>query len=101
MPPTCGILIWNCVGEQHKVIRKIVEQGGRGISLLAAIQMPGIVLDAGAVAQFLHHFQIKLRALLQALRLNQLVLGLEQAQPLPSSSRTSDMARSRLSLSDT
>ena len=71
------------VGEQHKVIRKIVEQGGRGISLLAAIQMPGIVLDAGAVAQFLHHFQIKLRALLQALRLNQLVLGLEQAQPLP------------------
>ena len=57
------------VGEQHKVIRKIVEQGGRGISLLAAIQMPGIVLDAGAVAQCLHHFQIKLRALLQACRL--------------------------------
>ena len=41
--------------------------------------MPGVVLDAVAVADLLHHLEIEHRALVQALRLEELALGLELA----------------------
>src|SRR5215467_15206271 len=45
--------------------------------------MTGVVLNAVAVADLAQHLHVEERALLQALRLEEAVLPLEEAQPLP------------------
>ena len=60
------------INKDQRVVGDVFEQGGRRFAGLAAGQIARIVLDAGAGAGGLQHFQIKLGALLQP-------LGLEQA----------------------
>lgn len=43
--------------------------------------MARVILNAVAVADFGHHFQVELRALLQALRLDQAILLMQLRQP--------------------
>ena len=68
------------VHEQQKIIGEIVQQGGRRFPGLATVKMTRIIFDAVAIAEFLHHFQVKLSALLQALSLHQTVGGLKLGQ---------------------
>ena len=59
--------------EHHQRIRRqVVEQRRRRLAGPASRQIPRIVFDALAVADLLNHLQIKLRALLDALCLDQL-----------------------------
>ena len=70
------------VDEQHKVLGEVVQQGVGGRTHRAALDDPGIVLDAGAIAQLLHHLHVVHGALLDALGLDELVLALEKGHPL-------------------
>ena len=60
------------VQEHQRVARQVVDHRRRRLARPGARQMPGVVLDALAVADLLHHLQVEARALLQALRLDQL-----------------------------
>ena len=70
------------VGNQQRIGRQIIKQGGRRLAGGAAGEQPGIVFHAVAVAEFLQHLDIEASALLQALSLHQLVLLLELGEPL-------------------
>ena len=70
------------IDDQKRVLRKILEQGRRWLARSAPRQIAGIVLDAGAGPGGLDHLDIELRALLDALRLQQLALFGEFGQPL-------------------
>jgi hypothetical protein len=65
------------VDDQQRVVGQIFEQGRRRLAGLAARQIARIVLDAGAGAGGIDHLQVEDRALLQALRLQQLALGVQ------------------------
>ncbi len=65
------------VDEEERVFRQVVEQARRRLARGAAGKIARVVLDAGAVADLLHHFHVEHRALLQPLRLEQLA-GLAQ-----------------------
>ena len=68
--------------EKHDgIVRQIIEQGGRRFARQAAREMARVVLDAVAVADLLHHFEIEHGALLQALRLDELALLLKLLAP--------------------
>ena len=54
------------VDESDKVVREVVDQAERPLSWLAAVQIPGVVLDPGAVSHLLDHLKIVLNPLLQA-----------------------------------
>ena len=69
------------VNHQQKIIREIIYQRKRRFARLAPCQMSRIVFDAGAVAHFVHHFQIVVCALLKALSLQQLVMLIQVFQP--------------------
>ena len=58
------------VHDHHVVLRKVVDQAERARSGGPAVEIARIVLDAGAVAQLLDHFEVVLHALLDALRLH-------------------------------
>ena len=60
------------IDDQQRVVRQIVEQTRRRLPRLPARQIARIVLDAGAVADLLHHFHVEHGALLEPLRLQQL-----------------------------
>ena len=60
------------VDHQQGVFRQVVEQAGRRLARRPTRQIPRVVLDAGAIAHFVHHFQIEHGALLQPLRLHEL-----------------------------
>ena len=66
------------VDKEQKVLRKIVQQRHRRAAGSAAADDARIVLDAGAVAKLLHHFNVIVRALADALRLEELALLLER-----------------------
>ncbi len=68
------------VGEDERVVGQIFEQGRRRLAGPAAGQIARIVLDAGAGAGRLQHFQIEQGALLEPLRLEQASLRMELVQ---------------------
>ncbi len=70
------------VGKEHEVVGEVVEQRSGRLPFLAAVEVARVVFNARAIAKFLHHFKIKLGALLKPLRLHKLVSGLKKAQPL-------------------
>ena len=59
------------VGEDEGVVGQIFEQGRRRLAGPAAGEIARIVLDAGAGAGRLHHFEVEDGALLEALRFEQ------------------------------
>ena len=65
------------VDEEQKILWKIVQQRHRRAAGGTAADDARIVLDAGAVAEFLHHLNVIVRALADALRLEELTLLLE------------------------
>ena len=67
------------VDEQQRVVGQIVEQARRRLAGAAPRQIARVVLDAVAVADLEDHLQVEARALLEPLRLDELVRG---AQPL-------------------
>ena len=70
------------VHEQQKILREIVQQGGGRGAGLPAGDHPGIVLDAGTVAQLPHHLQVIPGALVNALGLDELAMILKPLFPL-------------------
>lgn len=69
------------VDDQQRVRRQVVEQRRRRLAGRLAGEMPRVVFDAVAEADFGHHFQIELGALRQALRFDQFVLRIQLLQP--------------------
>ena len=65
------------VGEHQRVVGQIFEQGRRRLARPAPGQIARIILDAGAGAGRLEHFEIESGALLQPLRLEQAPAGVE------------------------
>ena len=70
------------VDDQQRVPRQVVEQARRRLARRAAGQIARVVLDAGAVADLFHHLHVEHGALLEALRLDQLVLLAQHLEPL-------------------
>ena len=58
------------VHDHQVVFREVVDQTERTRSGGAAVEIARVVLDAGAVAQLLNHFEVVLHALFDALRLH-------------------------------
>src|SRR5690606_40448551 len=61
------------VDEEQRVVGQVVKQAGRRLTGATAGQIPRVVLDAGAVTDLHDHFHVEARALLEALRLDELV----------------------------
>ena len=73
--PDLGDGLVALVHEEQGVVRDVLEEGGRRLARLAAGQVAGIVLDAGAGAGGLDHLEVEGRPLLQPLGLQQLAIG--------------------------
>jgi hypothetical protein len=69
------------VDDEQRVRGQIIEQARRRLTGRAARQVAGIILDAGAVADLVHHLEVEQGPLLQALRLDQLVRRVQLEQP--------------------
>ena len=70
------------IDEEDKVFGEIVQQGmGRGPHR-PSLDDPGVILDAGAVSQLLHHLDVVEHPLLEALGLHQLLVVLEELESL-------------------
>ena len=65
------------VDEADEVLGEVVDQAVRPVARAAAVEDPRVVLDAGAEAHLAQHLHVVLRALAQAVGLQQLALGLE------------------------
>ena len=70
------------VDEHQRIVGHVFEQGRRRLAGLAAGEIARIVLDAGAAAGRLHHFEVVKRALLQPLRFQQPAGGVELVEAL-------------------
>ncbi len=70
------------VDDEHEVLGEVVEQGGRGRPGLAAVDVPGVILDARAEPDLAHHLHVVGGAHPQPLRLQQLALLLQPVQLL-------------------
>ena len=78
MPPTCGTVWCDLVDDQQEVLAESSRCSvGGGSPGLRPVEMARVVLDAVAEAHLLHHLEVVHRALLEALRLEQAVLGLQ------------------------
>ena len=62
------------VDHQQAVRRQVVKQGWRRLARPAPGEEARVVFNAGAVAQLVHHFEVKLRTLAQALLFQQFVI---------------------------
>ena len=62
------------IDEDERVLRQVIQQRRRGLARHAAGKVARIILDAVAVADFLHHLHIEQRPLMNALGFEQLVL---------------------------
>ena len=62
---------------------QVLHQRRGRLARLAARQMAGVVLDPRAVAHLLHHLDVEVGPLLQALRLQELVFRVQFPEPLP------------------
>jgi hypothetical protein len=60
------------VDDQQRIVGEVIEQCRWRLAGGAAGEMPGVVLDAVAVADLLHHLEIEHGPLMQALRLEHL-----------------------------
>ena len=69
------------VDEHDRIVRQVIEQRGRRFAGQPSGKMPRIILDAVAVADLFHHFEIEHGALVQPLRLDQLALRFELRTP--------------------
>ena len=56
------------VDEHQRVLRQIIEQSGRRLTRHASRQMPRVILDTVAIADFLDHLHIEQRPLMDTLR---------------------------------
>ena len=70
------------VDEEDEILGEIVQQGVGGRPSGPAFDHPAVVLDAGAVAQLLHHLHVVHGALLDTLSLDELALLLKEGHPL-------------------
>ena len=69
------------VDDHQGLPGQVIQEGRGGLPRGPAREVPGIVLDAVAVAQLLHHLQVEAGALLQALGLQQFAVFPEPVQP--------------------
>ena len=69
------------VNKQQKILGEIVQQGVRGRAHRPALDDPGVVLNAGAVANLLHHLDVVHGALADPLGLDGLALVLKEFDP--------------------
>ncbi len=70
------------INYQQGIIGQVVIQRGRRFTLGPSRQVAGIVFNPVAVAELLDHLEIKPGALLEPLRLYQLVVVLQEAEPI-------------------
>lgn len=70
------------VDKEDEVLGEVVQQGVRRRAHRPPLDHPGVVLNAGAVAQLLHHLDVVHGALLDALGLDEFALPLEEGHPL-------------------
>ena len=70
------------VDDAQEVFREVVNERIRGLAWSTPVKMARVVLDSRAEAHRLDHFQIVIRAHLQALRFEQLAFLLELMQSL-------------------
>ena len=71
------------VDDEQEVLREVVEQTVRRAARSAAVDMSGVVLDAGAGADLPHHLDVVAGPHPQPLSLQHLLLPLQLPQPLP------------------
>jgi hypothetical protein len=62
------------VDKQQVIFREIVDQRPWLLAGFSAVQVAGVVFHAGAIADFLEHFDVVFRAGLETLGLQQLAL---------------------------
>ena len=70
------------VNEADEILGEIVQQGIGRVPRLAAVKVAAVILDALAVADLTHHFDVIIGALGNALGLQQLALLFELGHPL-------------------
>ncbi len=70
------------VEDQEKILREVVEQRGRGLAWLPIGQVTRVVLDAVAEPHLLHHLDVVLGSLLDALLLEEAPFAIEEAEAL-------------------
>ena len=70
------------VDDQQEVVREVVDEAAAGAAGRAAVDVPRVVLDAGAEADLAHHLDVVGGAHAQPLGLQQLALPLQLGQPL-------------------
>ncbi len=66
------------VDEGYEVLGEVVDQAERALTLLASVEVAGVVLDAGAVAHLLDHLEVVFHPLLEALGLEFAAAFLEE-----------------------
>ncbi|MPN46313.1 hypothetical protein SDC9_193899 [bioreactor metagenome] len=69
------------VHDQQEILREIVDQRKRRLSGFAPVKIARIVFDAVAIADFAHHLDVILRALLNSLRLDQAIHAFKLVPP--------------------
>ena len=69
------------IDHDEEIFREVVQERKWRLAGLPVRHVAGIILDAGAVSDLLHHFQIIIRPLLQTLRLQELILIPELFEP--------------------
>ena len=69
------------IDHEEEILGKIVQKGEWRLTRLPVRHVAGIILDARAVSDLLHHFQIIIRPLLETLRLQELILIPELFEP--------------------
>jgi len=62
------------INNHQCIIRQVINQRRRRVARIAAGQMPRVILNAFAEADFIQHLKVKARALLNTRSLNQLVV---------------------------
>ena len=83
MAPSCGMVWWLSSIDQQRVVRQIVEQARRRLARRAARQIARVVLDAGAIADLLHHLHVEHACAARAAALRRSLLCVAQlVQPL-------------------
>ena len=70
------------VDNAEVVVGEVIEQAGRPLARTPARQVSGVVFDPGAASHLEQHVDVEVRARLQPLRLQQLVLRHKLGEPL-------------------